>query len=112
MYPTYIVKFSEKIDFGHYAVVYEHTEGRYYVGRYGIDADDGSFEDLGVERSRPLFKHPSTWRGHYSYNSYTSHLVKPRRFNKIIGDEGFPVQECFFFDKKEFAEEFFAELLG
>jgi hypothetical protein len=112
MYPTYIVKFSEKIDFGHCAVVYEHTEGRNYVGRYGIAADDGSFEDLGVERSGPVFMRRPYQGGYYSYKGYTNNLVKPRRFNKIIGDEGFPVQECFFFDKKEFAEEFFSELLG
>ena len=111
MYPTYIVKFSEKIDFGHCAVVYEHTEGRNYVGRYGIAADDGSFEDLGVDRCDPTFAHPKTW-GNFSYNAYKNNLGEPRRFNKIIGDEGFPVQECFFFDKKEFAEEFFSELLG
>ena len=86
MYPEYIVKFVNNYALAE-GFVYKHEEGRYYIPEYTIDNDGGLRE----------------YKSRYSWNT-----IDPVRFNEII--EEYPVKDCFFLNKDEFVEEFFADL--
>ncbi len=108
-YPTYIVKFSEDntlAKYGHCAIVYKSVGGRDYVGEYLMKEVNGALEPL---------VNPRNWKRNQSvswgHTSYFDDLSKPKRFNVIIGRDGYPVTDCYFFSKDAFVEEFFADLI-
>jgi len=106
-HPAYIVKFNEdNIPSGVIsAIIYKNINTRYYNAKYIVFAN-GDVVDV---KSKDLF-HGRMITSMRLGARIEVMSTKTFRFNHIIGNNGYPITECLFYNEKEFIDEFFAEL--